>query len=498
MGWSILGWLRPKKEEEEEIYDEYGTREPLSEAQRKRYMKRWNTFKQETKRLPRNYGEFEGGDYNENRLFDHKASPAQEELEENKKLWEKIGGSKLVEFLAESEEQGDRELKKVLKENELPYWPEDYSLWKALPKVPQPFSGRPLPKNAYQDDSEAKNVFWDFMKQYLFGLWVYRQRPYPAGKPMNVAQAIGSTYLDARYLDFAQRYGSWYYKDRLGRTRGPMELITLRTALAGAIVDKDTFVLGDDMDEWTPIGMVYGLESAVNTFDVKLAAAGTALCHKLGMRLPLWLPSKGREIKTFKQLQKEGIESKEREKAAMRQNCGVLPGQMIPSHTLFLWASGAELTPLIERDTMPNKYVSYQQRKLMAKVFPGLRPWEILNMEQIMDDVTYAGWYREPLGSYNTGPPFAERQMDMPTNYIFYHLPEDKFFDDLSWFFYNSEFLYKQVKHIVGGKYPEIKETLQRKKRRENELKRQAKKEALKMAKIQLEKEKEKNKDNEK
>ncbi|XP_057862894.1 protein TIC 56, chloroplastic isoform X2 [Cryptomeria japonica] len=432
MGWSILGWLRPKKEEEEEIYDEYGTREPLSEAQRKRYMKRWNTFKQETKRLPRNYGEFEGGDYNENRLFDHKASPAQEELEENKKLWEKIGGSKLVEFLAESEEQGDRELKKVLKENELPYWPEDYSLWKALPKVPQPFSGRPLPKNAYQDDSEAKNVFWDFMKQYLFGLWVYRQRPYPAGKPMNVAQAIGSTYLDARYLDF------------------------------------------------------------------KLAAAGTALCHKLGMRLPLWLPSKGREIKTFKQLQKEGIESKEREKAAMRQNCGVLPGQMIPSHTLFLWASGAELTPLIERDTMPNKYVSYQQRKLMAKVFPGLRPWEILNMEQIMDDVTYAGWYREPLGSYNTGPPFAERQMDMPTNYIFYHLPEDKFFDDLSWFFYNSEFLYKQVKHIVGGKYPEIKETLQRKKRRENELKRQAKKEALKMAKIQLEKEKEKNKDNEK
>lgn len=494
MGWSILGWLLPKKVEEE-IDDENGPRKPLSEAQRERYMRRWKTFQQEKKRLPRNYGEFEGGDYNENRLFDQKASPVPEELEENKKLWEKIGGSKLVKFLAESEEQGDLELKKELKENELPYWPEDHSLWKALPKVPQPFSGRPMPKYAYHTKKEAKNAFWDFMKQYLFGLWVYRQRPYPPGKPINVTQALGTTHLDARYLDFAMRYGSWYYKDRLGRTRGPLELITLRTALAGGIVDKDTFVLGDDMDEWTPIGMVYGLESAVNTFDVKLAAAGAAFCHKLGRLLPPWIPSLGREIKTFKQLQKEGIESKEREKSAMRQNCGVLPGQMIPSHMLFLWASGTELTPLIERDTMPNKYVSYNQRKQMAKVVPGLRPWEILNMEQIMDDVTYAGWYREPLGSYNTGPPFAEPQMDAPTNFIFYHLPQDKFFDDIQWFYYNCEYIYKLIKHIHGDEYPKLKETLMRKKRRDIEREDQIKKEIRRMVKIQVEKEKEKEKD---
>lgn len=63
------------------------------------------------------------------------------------------------------------------------------------------------------------------------------------------------------------RAGGWYYKDRLGRTRGPMELINLKTAWAAGIVDKNTFIWGDDMDEWAPIGMVYGLQPAVETPD---------------------------------------------------------------------------------------------------------------------------------------------------------------------------------------------------------------------------------------
>lgn len=63
------------------------------------------------------------------------------------------------------------------------------------------------------------------------------------------------------------RAGGWYYKDRLGRTRGPMELVNLKTAWAAGIVDKNTFIWGDDMDEWAPIGMVYGLETAVATPD---------------------------------------------------------------------------------------------------------------------------------------------------------------------------------------------------------------------------------------
>ncbi|KAI3971929.1 hypothetical protein MKX01_030130 [Papaver californicum] len=55
----------------------------------------------------------------------------------------------------------------------------------------------------------------------------------------------------------------WYYKDRLGRTRGPLQLITLKTAWGAGIIDKSTFIWGEDMDEWAPIHMVYGLERAV-------------------------------------------------------------------------------------------------------------------------------------------------------------------------------------------------------------------------------------------
>lgn len=42
-------------------------------------------------------------------------------------------------------------------------------------------------------------------------------------------------------------------------------------------------------------------------------------------------------------------------------------------------------------------------------MIPGLRPWEVLSVEQAMDQITYGGeWYREPLGSYTTGPPYIQ------------------------------------------------------------------------------------------
>lgn len=44
-----------------------------------------------------------------------------------------------------------------------------------------------------------------------------------------------------------------------------------------------------------------------------------------------------------------------------------------------------------------------------------MRPWEVLSVEQAMDQITYGGeWYREPLGSYTTGPPYiAEWNKDV-------------------------------------------------------------------------------------
>lgn len=49
-------------------------------------------------------------------------------------------------------------------------------------------------------------------------------------------------------------------------------------------------------------------------------------------------------------------------------------------------------------------------RQRLAKLIPGLRPWEVLSIEQAMDRITFNGeWYREPLGSYTTGPPYLKR-----------------------------------------------------------------------------------------
>lgn len=49
----------------------------------------------------------------------------------------------------------------------------------------------------------------------------------------------------------------------------------------------------------------------------------------------------------------------------------------------------------------------YDFRQELAKVIPGLRPWEVISVEQAMDQISYGGeWYREPLGTYTTGPPY--------------------------------------------------------------------------------------------
>ncbi|XP_070676791.1 protein TIC 56, chloroplastic-like [Malus domestica] len=119
------------------------------------------------------------------------------------------------------------------------------------------------------------------------------------------------------------RNGGFYSEDRLGRTRAPLELITLKTAWGAGIIDKDTFIWGEDMDEWAPIHMVYGLEPAIATWEVGLAAGATALIHKLQKGIPPWVPLKGHEKKTYKQLQEEAVESKRRDLAVLEANDGV-------------------------------------------------------------------------------------------------------------------------------------------------------------------------------
>ena len=59
----------------------------------------------------------------------------------------------------------------------------------------------------------------------------------------------------------------------------------------------------------------------------------------------------------------------------------------------------------------------------MAEAIPGLRPWEVLSVEQAMDQITYGGeWYRQPLGRYTTGPPYIDNwNEDVKVHSCFLH-----------------------------------------------------------------------------
>lgn len=56
-------------------------------------------------------------------------------------------------------------------------------------------------------------------------------------------------------------------------------------------------------------------------------------------------------------MQEEAYASRRRDLAVLEANDGVWPGVRTPSHALFLWASGSELTSILEADHMPNKYI---------------------------------------------------------------------------------------------------------------------------------------------
>lgn len=339
-------------------------------------------------------------------FFEEKENPTEEEIEKNKIWWEEFRKSPVIQFLTRAEEIKDYVNRMQLRANERPYNDEDEKLWKAVPHVPG-FDGRPMIRKAIKTKKESDAKFWDFAKQFFFGLWGFRQRPYPPGRPIDAAQAIGYKQLEKRYYDFIMKTGGWYYKDRLGRTRGPCELIQLKTAWGAGIIDTHTFIWGEDMDEWAPIGMIYGLEKAIATWEVRLGAAATASLHKLQRGMSPWAPLKGHEKKTYKQLQEEALESKNRDLAVLKANNGIWPGVRTPSHALFLWASGSELTSILEADHMPNRFIPKQLREQLAEALPGLRPWEVLSVEQAMDQITFGRqWYREPLGSYTTGPPY--------------------------------------------------------------------------------------------
>ncbi|KAL7250293.1 hypothetical protein ACSBR1_012321 [Camellia fascicularis] len=106
----------------------------------------------------------------------------------------------MIQFVRRSEEIVDKINELELKENESPYRSEDAKLWKVVPHVIG-LDERSMPRKAIQTKRQSDDKFWDFARQFFFGLWGFRQRPYPPGRPIDVAQAIGYKKLENRYYD---------------------------------------------------------------------------------------------------------------------------------------------------------------------------------------------------------------------------------------------------------------------------------------------------------
>ena len=66
---------------------------------------------------------------------------------------------------------------------------------------------------------------------------------------------------------------------------------------------------------------------------------------------------------------------KRRDLAVLEANDGVWPGVRIPSHALFLWASGSELTTILEEDHMPNKYIPKDIRYIFMILLSSVLFW---------------------------------------------------------------------------------------------------------------------------
>lgn len=137
---------------------------------------------------------------NEDPIFEKKENPTEEEIRENEEFWKEFRASPVVQFLAQAERIADMVNELELKENDTPYRKEDKKLWQAVPHVIG-LDGRPMPRKAIKTKKESDDKFWDFARQFFFGLWGFRQRPYPPGRPIDVAQAIGYKRLEKRYYD---------------------------------------------------------------------------------------------------------------------------------------------------------------------------------------------------------------------------------------------------------------------------------------------------------
>jgi len=62
----------------------------------------------------------------------------------------------------------------------------------------------------------------------------------------------------------------WWYKDRAGLPRGPLQITGLRACYAQGVVDDQTLVWGQGLTGWYPIRNVIGLTANIRNLESEL------------------------------------------------------------------------------------------------------------------------------------------------------------------------------------------------------------------------------------
>ncbi|KAK3253011.1 hypothetical protein CYMTET_37717 [Cymbomonas tetramitiformis] len=70
------------------------------------------------------------------------------------------------------------------------------------------------------------------------------------------------------YAFLALEDNIWYYRDRQNLPRGPCPLNSLRMAWINGIIDENTIVWGQGLEEWVPIRNVSALPALIRNFEV--------------------------------------------------------------------------------------------------------------------------------------------------------------------------------------------------------------------------------------
>eukprot|EP00897_Mesotaenium_endlicherianum_P001807 jgi/Mesen1/1654/ME000135S00654 len=283
-----------------------------------------------------------------------------------------------------------------------------------IPHVPHPQHGEPMLRRQVPVGSKTgrseHEMRWQWMKQHLFSKWGFQTHFYPVEKPFDLQTAIGSEALDrAAYVTMVdESANNLYYKDRLGRTRGPMTLTSMRTAVAAGIIDKQTLAWAPDLDEWAPIEMIYGLGGLVLTPQVKMAAQGLAFVMKLATFVNPLKARRGFEFKDFEAEQAAALRRREDDRAVLDAHGGVWPGERTPIHVLGMWGGGTNLTNWIEqrhKRVFPDKYITPQMREVLFENIPGLKPRHIFEVESFFDRTLYSKpFFRPAMGALTESP----------------------------------------------------------------------------------------------